>query len=151
MGLIEQLKELTVGEAVGYVLLIATTISAIVEKTSKTVKPLTKLAQAIGRALNRELIEKVDKLERDFKSAERRREERDIKDARARVLRFGDELIHDVRHTKEHFDDILLDITEYEKYCDTHPDFENDRMTITAQIIKETYHNCMIKRTFLEP
>ena len=149
--MIEAITELTVGELVRYIALLIAGISAVLEKTSKTIKPLTKLASAIGRALNRELIEKVDKLENDFRNAERRREERDTKDARVRVLRFGDELIHNVPHSKEHFDEILLDITEYEKYCDTHPDFENDRMTITAQFIKETYHNCMKKKSFLEP
>ena len=66
-----------------------------------------------------------------------------------RVLRFGDELLHDVRHTKEHFDDVLRDITEYEKYCLEHPEFENDQMHITAEHIKETYHKCLREHSFL--
>ena len=135
-------------------------VATIIEKTSKTVKPLTKLAKAIGRAINGELMEKVDKMEMNFDSKvdslEQKIEKMDqddklqrAKDARTRVLRFGDELIHDVRHTKEHFDDVLRDITEYEIYCDEHPKFENDQMHITAEHIKETYHRCLKEHSFL--
>lgn len=173
--MLEAIKEMTIGELLGSGALLLAGIFTVIKISPLKIDPWAWIFSAIGRALNRdilqevktlkediekkekqsrerdaEVIEKVNKLEDDFKKAEHRKEERDIKDARVRVLRFGDELIHDVRHTKEHFDEILLDITEYEKYCDTHPDFENDRMTLTAQIIKETYHNCMVKRTFLE-
>ena len=143
-----------------YIALTVAGVATIIEKTSKTVKPLTKLAKAIGRAINGELMEKVDKMEKNFDSKvdslEQKIEKMDqddklqrAKDARTRVLRFGDELIHDVRHTKEHFDDVLRDITEYEIYCDEHPKFENDQMHITAEHIKETYHRCLKEHSFL--
>lgn len=159
-ALIESISKLTVGEIVSYITLCVVGISAVVEKTSKTIKPLTKLAKAIGRAINGELMEKVDSMEKTFDSKvdslEQKIEKMDqndklqrAKDARTRVLRFGDELIHDVRHTKEHFDDVLRDITEYEKYCDEHPKFENDQMHITAEHIKETYHRCLKEHSFL--
>lgn len=154
--MIEAIKNLTVGEFVGYVALIVAGISAVIEKASKTVKPLTKLARAIGRAVNGDLMEKVESLEQKVENVDQKvekmgKEERlqRAKDARTRVLRFGDELIHDVRHTKEHFDDVLRDITEYEKYCDEHPRFENDQMHITAEHIKETYHRCLKEHSFL--
>lgn len=147
--MIEAITNLTVGEAVGYIALIVTGISAVVEKVSKTVKPLTKLARSIGRAINGDLIEKVDKMEKDIQQISHDAGERRAKDARARVLRFGDELIHDVRHSKEHFDDILQDITEYEKYCDEHPEFENDRMQLTAETIKNRYRKCWEDHSFL--
>lgn len=146
--MIEAITNLTVGEAVGYIALIVAGISTVVEKTSKTVKPLTKLARAIGRAINGDLADKVDKLEKDIQKMNHDAGERRAKDARARVLRFGDELLHNVRHSKEHFDDILQDITEYEKYCDDHPEFENDRMQLTAKHIKETYAKCMVEHNF---
>lgn len=143
-----------------YIALIVAGAAAFVEKTSKTMKPLTKLAKAIGRAINGELMDKVDSLEKTFDSKvdnldqkiEKMAQEEQLqraKDARTRVLRFGDELIHNVSHTKEHFDDVLRDITEYEKYCDEHPKFENDQMHITAEHIKETYHKCLKEHSFL--
>lgn len=147
--MIEAISEMTVGELVSYIALIVVGVSAFIEKTSKTVKPLTKLARAIGRAINGELMEKVDNLEQKVEKMDQEEHLQRAKDARTRVLRFGDELIHDVRHTKEHFDDVLRDITEYEKYCDEHPKFENDQMHITAEHIKETYHRCLKEHSFL--
>ena len=147
--MIEAISNLTVGELVAYIALFIAGVSTVIEKTSKTVKPLTNLARSIGRAINGELMEKVDKLEHDIQQIDHDAGERNAKAARARVLRFGDELIHDVRHSKEHFDDILQDITEYEKYCDEHPEFENDRMQLTAQKIKETYKKCWEEHSFL--
>ena len=140
---------LTVGEFLCYCALIVAGVSAVIEKTSKTVKPLTKLARAIGRALNGDLIDKVDTLEKKVEKMDQDDKLQRAKDARTRVLRFGDELLHDVRHTKEHFDDVLRDITEYEIYCDEHPKFENDQMHITAEHIKETYNKCLKEHSFL--
>ena len=167
----EAIKNMTVGELAGYIALFIAGAAAVVEKTSKTMKPLTKVARAIGRAINGELMEKVDSLEKNFntkvnnleknfnskvdgldKKIEKMDQEEQLqraKDARTRVLRFGDELIHNVCHTKEHFDDVLRDITYYENYCDEHPKFENDQMHITAQHIKETYHKCLKEHSFL--
>lgn len=147
--MIEAIMNLTVGEFLCYLALIVAGVSAVIEKTSKTIKPITKLARAIGRAINGELMEKVDKLEKDIQKIDHAAGERRAKDARARVLRFGDELIHDVRHSKEHFDDILQDITEYENYCDAHPEFENDRMQLTVETIKSAYKKCWQEHTFL--
>lgn len=147
--MIEAISQMTVGELVGSIALFLTGAAAFVEKTSKTMKPLTKLARAIGRAINGDLIDKVEGLEQKIEKMDQDDKLQRAKDARTRVLRFGDELIHDVRHTKEHFDDVLRDITEYEKYCDEHPKFENDQMHITAEHIKETYHKCLREHSFL--
>ena len=169
--MIDAISELTAGEFFAYIALFFAGVATVVEKTSKTMKPLTKLARGIGRAINGELMDKVDSLEQKFDSKvtdleqsfgskvdgldqkiEKMDQEEQMqraKDARTRVLRFGDELIHDVHHTKEHFDDVLRDITYYEKYCDEHPKFENDQMHLTAEHIKETYHKCLKEHSFV--
>ena len=59
------------------------------------------------------------------------------------------ETIHGVRHTKEHFDQILRDITSYERYCDDHPHFENNTTVLTSQRIKDIYEDCLAKADFL--
>lgn len=148
-AIIEAISEMTVGEFVGSIALVLAGVATFVEKTSKTMKPLTKLARAIGRAINGDLIDKVEGLEQKIEKMDQDDKLQRAKDARTRVLRFGDELLHDVRHTKEHFDDVLRDITEYEKYCLEHPEFENDQMHITAEHIKETYHKCLREHSFL--
>lgn len=147
--MIEALSQMTVGEVLGSLALFLAGAATVVEKTSKTMKPLTKLFRSIGRAINGDLIEKVDNLEKKIEKMDQEEQLQRAKDARTRVLRFGDEVFHNVHHTKEHFDDVLRDITFYENYCDEHPKFENDQMHITAEHIKETYHKCLKEHSFL--
>mgnify|MGYP001512661545 CR=1 FL=1 len=113
------------------------------------VNPWSAIAKAIGRAINGEVIAKVDQLERDLEAMKAAQEERDAISCRSRILHFGDETIHGVRHTKEHFDQILRDITSYERYCDDHPHFENNTTVLTSQRIKDIYEDCLAKADFL--
>ena len=147
--MLEAIKEMTPGEVAGWITLLAAGLATVFEVSKIKINPWTALARWIGRAINGELMEKMDKIEKRVEKIEHDAGEGRAKDARARVLRFGDELVHDISHSKEHFDDILDDITNYEKYCDEHPEFENDKMLITTQHIKETYSKCMKEHSFL--
>lgn len=113
------------------------------------VNPWSAVAKAIGRAINGEVIAKVDRLERELLGMKENLEERDAISCRARILHFGDETIHGVRHTKEHFDQILRDITTYERYCDDHPNFENNTTVLTSRRIKDIYEDCLKTADFL--
>jgi len=105
------------------------------------IDPWTWLARKIGHAINGDVIARLDKLEATF-------EERAAKDARIRILRFGDEILHGVHHSKEHFDQILQDITEYDQYCDTHKEFKNNMTVLTTKHIMETYSECLEEHKF---
>lgn len=74
--------------------------------------------------------------------------ESEAKSARMRIQRFADELYGNVLHSKEHFDLILMDITAYNNYCDTHPDFLNEKTKFAEEIIRDKYEQCMRERTF---
>ena len=74
--------------------------------------------------------------------------ESEAKSARMRIQRFADELYGNVLHSKEHFDLILMDITAYNNYCDTHPDFLNEKTKFAEEIIRDKYEKCMRERTF---
>lgn len=145
----EAISEICEGNLAAGIALLCAALATMIEVSPIKVYPWKWLGRWIGRAINGELLEKVDDLEKTVKQMDHDAGERRAKDARARVLRFGDELIHDVRHSKEHFDDILQDITDYEKYCEEHPEFENDRMQLTAKKIKHTYEKCWEEHSFL--
>lgn len=138
------LEEILLGG--GGVLLVAMTL---IQVAPIKVNPWSAIAKAIGRAINGEVIAKVDQLERDLEAMKAAQEERDAISCRSRILHFGDETIHGVRHTKEHFDQILRDITSYERYCDDHPHFENNTTVLTSQRIKDIYEDCLAKADFL--
>lgn len=58
---------------------------------------------------------------------------------RTHILRFDDELLNDIHHSKEYFAQQLQDIDTYEAYCADHPDFKNSFATAAIDHIKKTY------------
>jgi hypothetical protein len=141
--------DITLGEIISGGAAIAVALATLFQIAPVKLNPWSALAKAVGRAINGEVIEKVDKLEKDLSSIRNDADERAAKDARVRILRFGDEILHDKLHSKEHYDQILQDITEYEHYCVTHPDFKNNTTVITTARILETYEQCLKDHSFL--
>ena len=111
--------------------------------------PWSWLGKMIGRFINSEVIEKVNALSDDVKKNKADDDEQWATLSRSHILRFGDELLHGVNHSKEHFDQILLDITKYEKYCNEHKDYLNDKASATINHIKKTYQKCLEENSFL--
>ena len=68
---------------------------------------------------------------------------------RYRILRFNDEILHEEKHSKEHFDQILEDISRYERFCNTHPEYENNKAVLAIKNIKRVYQTCSENNSFL--
>lgn len=68
---------------------------------------------------------------------------------RYRILRFNDEIVQGNRHTKEHFDQILEDIDNYEKFCKNNPEFPNNKAVLAVKNIKDIYDRCVEENDFL--
>lgn len=68
---------------------------------------------------------------------------------RVRILRFNDEIYQGIKHSENHFEDILDDIDAYKAYCDAHPNFHNSRGGAAMKNIRETYEKCQREHTFL--
>lgn len=120
-------------------------------------KPWSALARAVGRELNRDMREHMDEIDKRLSALAEKLdavqsfgEETRVCEARARILRFGDEMLRDQRHSKDSFDQIIMDINAYDVYCEEHPDFKNHVTGTTAHVIKEQYEDCMKKRSFNE-
>lgn len=129
----------------GGILLLAT----LVEVAPIKINPWGWVAKTVGRALNGEVLDKVSTLERDVRQIKDEAARREAVSARTRILRFGDEILHGVLHTKEHFDQTLKDITDYERYCEEHPEFENSCAVLTIKKIETTYMERLEKNDFL--
>lgn len=140
---------MTLGETVKWSIGILLSLSAIIQISPIKINPWSYAAKIIGRAINSEMIEKIDKINNDLTKFKEITDERNAELLRSHILRFGDELLHGTKHSKEHFDQILSDITSYNEYCDTHPNFKNDMTRLTTEHIKNTYRECMDKHSFL--
>lgn len=128
---------------------VAAIIMTLLQVSAIKINPWSFLARKFGRAVNREIIEKVDHLEQDVQRIERKQDRERAVTARIRILRFADEMQDGRKHTKEHYDQTLEDIKVYEDYCDADKDFRNNIAVITIQYIKENYGERLRKHDFL--
>ena len=113
------------------------------------INPWSALAKAIGRAINGEVIAKVDRLETEVQAMRKADGEQEAINCRYRILRFGDEVKHGTRHSQEHFEQILADIDAYEIYCKDHKDFKNNKTRVTTERILDVYRECVETDDFL--
>ena len=124
-------------------------ILTLIQLAPIKINPWSAIGKAIGKAINNEVIEKVDNLDSEVKSLKSEVAENVAVDCRARILRFGDEVLHGERHTKDHFELILRDIKKNELYCEEHPKFENNVTELTSTRIAEIYKHCLDTNDFL--
>ena len=122
---------------------------SLVQLAPIKVNPWSWLGKCIGRAINGEVLEKVETLTQDVAKNKADDDEQWASLSRTHILRFGDEIRHGTPHSKEHFDQVLLDISKYERYCDTHKDYLNDVAHATITLIKNTYQRCLEDNDFL--
>lgn len=111
---------------------------------------------AIGKTMNSEVLSKIARIETELAAVQQQVEamsdasdEQAAISARARILRFGDEVLHGQKHSKEHFDSILRDAKKYERYCAAHESFENGITEPTVERIREVYQERLEKNDFL--
>ena len=113
------------------------------------INPWSWLVGLIHKFLFGKIEEKLDAIGKKVDKLESQQEEDKATQARTHILRFADELYNGGHHSKEYFDDILGDIDKYEKYCESHPDFLNNKTALSTQRIKETYEQLMVEHRFL--
>lgn len=93
--------------------------------------------------------ESIDKLQKTLEAHIKEDETEKARSQRYRILRFYDEMCEGRPHSESHFEDILDDIDDYEKYCMAHPDFKNNRGQTAMRYINETYGKLKAKGGFL--
>lgn len=138
------LKEILVSG--GGALLILLTL---IEITPIKVNPWTALARWLGRAINDEVLAEVKEFRARLDEHIKADDERNADDRRSRILKFNNELIRDIPHTREDFIDILTDIDDYEAYCREHPNYKNNRAVHAIANIGRVYDERLKKHDFI--
>jgi hypothetical protein len=95
------------------------------------------------------IMEKLESIDSRMDKMEAEDAEREAKHARIRILRFGDECSHEVRHSREHFEQVIEDVDSYETYCRDHPNFRNNKAVLTIKLIKDTYQQRLLNNDFI--
>lgn len=119
--------------------------------TGEVMKEIGTLKQDIGGLKNdiSGVKEEVKGIKKDVVDIREEAKEREATNRRTRILEFGDEILHEVDYSKEHWDQILLDITSYENYCDDHPHYMNNVARATIRHIKDMYQKHLADDSFL--
>ena len=118
-------------------------LMTLIQVATVKINPWSWLVKAIGKAMGIEAIEK--KLDAHIDMDDRRTAD----GHRARILHFNNELLRNIGHTKEEFIEALTEIDAYEKYCDKHPEYPNNRAVLAIENIREVYKERLKKHDFL--
>ncbi len=134
----------------------ALVLLTLLEIAPLKLNPWSFLAKSLGRALNGDIVAQMKEMEGTMQHLQdqlefvrKEAEEQAAINARARILRFGDEILHGEKQTKDHFDQTLRDIDTYTDYCREHPEFPNHITELTAKRIEEVYLERLATNDFL--
>lgn len=111
--------------------------------------PWSAIAKAIGKAINADVLKELDTVKKNLADHVKANEVRNADEHRTRILRFNNELLRDISHTKEEFIDVLADIDFYERYCRDHKDYKNNRAVHAISNISRSYDERLRKHDFL--
>lgn len=125
-------------------------VMTIVQWSPIKVDPWSWLAQAVGRAINGEVLAKLGQVEERLDKHITMDDRRAADANRTRILHFNNEMLRELPHTKEEFIEVLAEIDAYEKYCREHPDYPNNRAILAIENIRETYKRRLNKHDFLQ-
>ena len=149
-------------------------LSLLIEITPIKLNPWSWLASKLGKAFNGEVMKEicnlktemgkeigtlktemgsvnheVKEIKKDVTDIREEAKEHEATNRRTRILEFGDEILHEVDYSKEHWDSILMDVSEYENYCDDHPHYMNNVARATIKHIKDMYQKHLEDDSFL--
>ena len=121
----------------------------VIQITPVKLDPWSWLAKAIGKAINADVLAKLGEVEKRLEKHITVDDQRAADGNRTRILHFNNELVRNLKHTKEEFVEILAEIDAYEEYCRSHPEYPNNRAVIAIDNVRDVYKERLKKNDFL--
>lgn len=109
--------------------------------------PAVKAGKKMSSA-NKARLDEICQALSDFKSSFDESEEAE-EEGEPVILQFNNELLRDIPHTQEDFNEILAEIDSYENYCREHEDYKNNRAIHAIAHIGKIYDERLEKHDFL--
>lgn len=113
------------------------------------INPWSALARAVGRAINSEVLKELNAVKDKLDGHIIMDDQRVADGHRTRILHFNNELLRDIKHTKEEYIEVLAEIDAYERYCADNPEYPNNRAVLAIENIRDNYKNRLQKHDFL--
>lgn len=95
------------------------------------------------------LRQSIEAIRKELDKMKASEDEREANNARRRILRYNDELKRNVKHSLEYFNDILSDVDYYERFCETHHEYQNSKAVMAIENIRRCYRICTEENSFL--
>ena len=111
----------------------------VIQVAPVKINPWSAIAKAIGRAINAEVLAELERTRIKLDNHIKTDDERAADMHRARILRFNQELIRSIPHTREEFIEVLTEIDRYQRFCREHPDYPNSRAVHAIANIGRVY------------
>lgn len=121
----------------------------VIQVAPVKINPWSAIAKAIGRAINAEVLAELERTRIKLDDHIRTDDERAADMHRARILRFNQELIRQIPHTREEFIEVLTEIDRYQQFCREPPDYPNSRAVHAIANIGRVYDERLQKHDFL--
>lgn len=148
---------------IGIWLSLVVIITSIVQIAPIEINPWSCLFDWFGSHINKSLKKDINKLQDSIQELDTKLESQEQKidslnkevgdnnaiNSRYRIIRFADEIMCNMGHSQDHYDQIFVDIDIYEKYCKEHPEFVNNKGQNAISLIQESYSNCVKEHSFL--
>lgn len=147
---------LAIKDHISTILAALAALSVVIEVAPIKINPWSRLAENIGKAFNKPALDKIASVEQQLKKTNEKLdghmaadELQKAEDARAAALRFNNELLRNIPHTREEFFEVLQKIDVYEDYCNRHKEYENNRAVHAIANINRVYDERLAKHDFL--
>lgn len=128
----------------------------LVEIAPIKLNPWSAIMRFLGQRLNADVTARLDTLQEGQETTQKKLDkhiqtddERNANLLRTQILRFNDELVDNRKHTKEHFDEVLSIIDDYESYCREHEGYKNNKCGHAIQNILRLYDERLEKHDFV--
>ena len=125
-------------------------LMTLVQIAPVKMNPWSWLAKTIGKAINADVSKRLNGIEKMLDAHVTMDDERNTDLHRAYILRFNTELLRNIPHTEEDFNEILYNIDCYERYCKGHPNYQNNRAVLAIKNIRDVYMERLKKHDFLQ-
>ncbi len=135
----------------------AALIMTLLQLAPIRIDPWSALFKALGRAVNADVLRALEEVKGEQQAVRQELSDhikvddrREADGHRERILRFNNELLRGLPHTREDFIEILTVIDSYERYCKNHSDYKNNRAAHAVANIGRVYDERLIKHDFLK-
>lgn len=144
------LSDLLAGGNIGLILVLT-----LIQIAPVKINPWSTIGKFLRNALNKDVLEEIEKQgevlkqhgeaiakqNEDINAMRYENEKNKAEESRYRIIRFDDEVRLSQKHSREHFNQIIDDIDEYEKFCKQHTDFQNNKAVMACAHIKNIYNS----------